>query len=82
MKIPRDLSGEKLASLLERHYGYQLKRSKGSHMILTSKIGSNQHTVTVPRHRSINTGTLDGLLNDVANSLNKSKKEVRDTLFG
>ena len=33
MKVPRDLSGEKVASLLARHYGYRVTRTKGSHMV-------------------------------------------------
>ena len=34
MKLPRDLSGERLAQLLHRHYGYRLTRQSGSHMTL------------------------------------------------
>ena len=32
MKLPRDMSGEKLASLLHRRYKYQFVRQRGSHM--------------------------------------------------
>lgn len=35
MRLPRDLSGDDLAKLLCRHYGYRLIRQKGSHMMLT-----------------------------------------------
>ena len=35
MKLPRDRSGEEVARLLARHYGYQMSRSKGSHMTVT-----------------------------------------------
>ena len=34
MKLPRDLSGSEVARLLERHSGYRVARSKGSHMTL------------------------------------------------
>lgn len=34
MKLPRDLSGERLAQLLQRHFGYRLTRQSGSHMTL------------------------------------------------
>ena len=32
MKLPRALSGEEVVRLLNRHFGYQLRRSRGSHM--------------------------------------------------
>ena len=35
MTVPRDLSGEKVARLLARHYGYRVARTKGSHMTVT-----------------------------------------------
>ena len=34
MRLPRDMSGEDLAAVLRRHYGYRLVRQKGSHMTL------------------------------------------------
>ena len=34
MKLPRALSGSEVARLLERHYGYRVARTKGSHMTL------------------------------------------------
>lgn len=53
MRLPRDLSGEKVAQLLARHYSYELSRTKGGHMTVTA---TNQngahHSVTVPRHSS------------------------------
>ena len=36
MRLPRNLSGVELASLLARRYGYVLARQRGSHMRLTS----------------------------------------------
>ena len=54
-------------------------------MTVTLKVGdlSNQHNVTVPRpHRDVRVGTLDVILNDVAEFLGQSKSEVRETLFG
>ena len=44
MKLPRDMSGEKLASLLHRRYKYQFVRQRGSHM--TVVLGS----VDISRH--------------------------------
>ena len=53
MKLPRDLSGEKVASLLARRYGYRVIRTKGSHMTATlTSSGNKRHSVTVPKHRA------------------------------
>lgn len=83
MKVPRDLSGEKVARLLTRHYGYRVTRSKGSHMTLTrTDADAKRHSVTVPRHRDLHIGTLDGIVSDVADFLDRPKREVLETLVG
>ena len=83
MKVPRDLSGERLARLLARHYGYRVTRTKGSHMTVTrTNADAKRHSVTVPRHRDLHIGTLDGIVSDVAEFLDRPKSEVRETLFG
>ena len=83
MKLPRDLSGEKVARLLARHYGYRVTRTKGSHMtLMRTDAPAKRHSVTVPRHRDLHIGTLDGILTDVADFLDRPKSEVRETLFG
>ena len=45
MKLPRDLSGEEVARLLGRHYGYRVSRTRGSHMTVTRTSGSERHSV-------------------------------------
>ena len=82
MKLPRDLPGNEVARLLTRHYGYRVTRTKGSHMTVTLTIEGNRHSVTVPKHRDVRVGTLDGIIADVAEFLGLSKHEVRETLFG
>ena len=82
MKLPRDLSGEKVASLLARRYGYRVARTKGSHMTATlTTPGGERHSVTVPKHRAVHIGTLDGIVTAVARFLGKPKSEVCETLF-
>jgi len=49
VKFPRDISGEELARILERH-GYKITRQTGSHIRLTSTIKGTEHHVTIPRH--------------------------------
>lgn len=83
MRLPRDLSGEEVARLLGRHYGYRTKRTRGSHMTVAAEtLGGSQHSVTVPTHRSVSIGTLDAIVGDVAEAFGLKKSEVRETLFG
>ena len=81
MKLPRDLSGEDLAGLLARSYGYRTTRSRGSHVVLTRTAGGDRHSVTVPRHRTLRTGTLDAIVSEVARFLGLPKGDVREELF-
>lgn len=82
MRMPRDLSGDELAKLLSRRYGYRIVRQRGSHMTLVAMIKGNQHSVTIPRHRYLRLGTLNSIVSDVSGHLNVSKDEVRQDLFG
>lgn len=56
MKLPRDLSGTHLATLLRR-YGYEITRQTGSHMRLTSTFAGHEHHVTIPAHNPLKIGT-------------------------
>ncbi len=82
MKIPRDLSGKQVARLLSRHYGYQLNRTRGSHMTVTLTTTTKEHNVTIPLHRPVRIGTLDRIISDVATFLRVPKGEVSRKLFG
>ena len=64
MKLPRDVSGERLIRTLER-LGYAVVRQKGSHVRVRSE-GPPTHMVTVPLHDPLKTGTLHGILAEVA----------------
>jgi predicted RNA binding protein YcfA (HicA-like mRNA interferase family) len=64
MKLPRGVSGDRLIHLLSG-LGYAVIRQKGSHVRLRHE-GPPAHTVTVPRHNSLKTGTLHGILLEVA----------------
>ena len=58
-KIPRGLSGREIVKALQRA-GFYLKRQKGSHMVLRRDEPFAQ--VIVPDHKTIDTGTLDSIL--------------------
>ncbi len=80
MKLPRDVSGEELARLLEK-YGYQITRQTGSHIRLTSIIKDAQHHITIPRHKLLKVGTLSGILSDIASYLEVDRKTLMENLF-
>ncbi|MCL4378364.1 MAG: type II toxin-antitoxin system HicA family toxin [Actinobacteria bacterium] len=75
MKIPKDVNYESLIKLL-KIYGYSITRQTGSHIRLTSIIKGNQHHITVPKHKNLKTGTLNGILNEVANYLEIDKESL------
>jgi predicted RNA binding protein YcfA (HicA-like mRNA interferase family) len=80
LKLPRDLSGAELASLLTR-YGYDITRQTGSHLRLTSTLKGTEHHVTIPHHRALNVGTLNAILTDVAAYLETDRSELAKALF-
>jgi len=80
LKIPRDLPGDQLASLL-RQYGYETTRQTGSHLRLTSTTRGSEHHITIPRHRELRVGTLNAILSDVAAYLEVDREEMAEHLF-
>ena len=81
MKLPRDLPGEQLASLLHR-YGYETTRQTGSHLRLTSTAKGSEHHITIPRHKELKVGTLNAILSDVAAYLEMDREELAEDLLG
>lgn len=81
MKLPRDLSGEKLARLLRR-YGYELSRQTGSHMRLKSTIMGTEHSITIPAHKQLRIGTLAEILSNIASYLKTDREDLAQELFG
>ncbi len=64
MKLPRDVSGARLIRRLEQ-LGYAVVRQKGSHVRLQYQ-GPPVHGITVPLHNQLKTGTLHGILSEIA----------------
>ena len=81
MRLPRNLSGVELASLLARRYGYVLARQRGSHMRLTSNYLGYEHHVTIPRHNPLRVGTLNQVLDEVANYLGIDPRDLQQELL-
>jgi len=80
VKLPRDLSGARLAKALTR-VGYSITRQTGSHLRLTTASPSEHH-VTIPVHDPLKVGTLAAILADVAAHQEISRDELLDRLFG
>jgi predicted RNA binding protein YcfA (HicA-like mRNA interferase family) len=79
MKIPRDISGERIAVLLKK-FGHHITRQSGSHMRLTTSV-KGEHHITVPARNYLKIGTLSGNLSDVAPHLQKDKTDLMNELF-
>ena len=80
MRLPRDISGDELASLLRGH-GYEATRQTGSHLRLTSRRMGREHHISVPRHASLKVGTLSNILTDVARYLEIDRDVLMRELF-
>lgn len=81
MKLPRDITGAELATLLRR-YGYVATRQTGSHLRLTSSYKEIEHHVTIPLHNLLKVGTLNSILRDVASYLDIDRNALVEALFG
>jgi predicted RNA binding protein YcfA (HicA-like mRNA interferase family) len=81
LKLPRDVSGARLASLLRRH-GYEVTRQTGSHLRLTSTVRGSEHKITVPLHKELRVGTLSSIVGEVADYLDMGKDDLVAEIFG
>jgi len=81
VKLPRDLPGRRLATLLRR-FGYYETRQTGSHLRLVSTLQGEEHHITIPLHDSLKVGTLNSILGDVAGYLGVDKEKLAEQLFG
>jgi len=79
-KIPRNISGLKLAGLL-KCYNYKITRQTGSHIRLVSDYNNDEHKITIPAHNPIKIGTLNNILKDISDYLGISKGELIAKLF-
>jgi predicted RNA binding protein YcfA (HicA-like mRNA interferase family) len=64
MRLPRDVAADRLLRVLEG-LGYQIVRQRGSHVRLTHP-GAPEHSISVPRHGHLKTGTLHAILTEVS----------------
>lgn len=78
MKLPRDVSGTDLCKRLEK-LGYFVSRQTGSHLRLSKH--NPEHHITIPNHSDLKIGTLNSILQDIANQHKASKTDILKRLF-
>lgn len=79
MKLSRDLSGRELARALCKNWGYEQIHQTGSHIILETEDPS-RHRLSIPDHKSLRIGTLNGILRAVANHKGTIREEILRSL--
>ena len=79
MKLPRDLSGKRLADTLCKHWGYVEVHQTGSHIILETEQPSHQR-IAVPAHRALRIGTLNAILRAVSQHKQTTREDILSSL--
>jgi predicted RNA binding protein YcfA (HicA-like mRNA interferase family) len=79
MKIPRDVSGERLATTRCRHWQYAKLHQSGSHIILETGEPSSQR-IAIPNHAAIRVGTLNSILRAVSSHKRVTRESIIATM--
>jgi predicted RNA binding protein YcfA (HicA-like mRNA interferase family) len=79
MKLPRDISGETLTKALAK-LGYEQTRQTGSHIRLTTQ-QNGEHHITVPAHNPLKIGTLNAILQAIAQHFELTRDALLKILF-
>lgn len=60
-RLPR-LSGLEIIKVLVKHFGFEVVRRKGSHVVLRKFVDGKKVVTVVPMHKEVKLGTLSGIL--------------------
>jgi predicted RNA binding protein YcfA (HicA-like mRNA interferase family) len=71
--------GDSVVALLRR-LGYQVVRTRGSHIQLKKTTASGVHCVTVPAHKALAKGTLGDIINRVSQRNGISREDLLNQL--
>jgi predicted RNA binding protein YcfA (HicA-like mRNA interferase family) len=76
VRLPRDVSGDHVISLLCRYWDYKQVSQVGSHVILVTESPAH-HRIPVPRHKPLGLGIIKTILREVC----EVKKITEDMLL-
>ncbi|HMO63170.1 MAG TPA: type II toxin-antitoxin system HicA family toxin [Ferruginibacter sp.] len=79
MKIPRNIRGHELVKALSV-LGYTVVRQTGSHIRIKTTMNGD-HAETIPNHDPIKIGTLNKILNNIAEHFEITKEDLVNRLF-
>jgi predicted RNA binding protein YcfA (HicA-like mRNA interferase family) len=79
MKLPRDVSGDRLADMLCRRWQYKRVHQSGSHIVIETEEPAHQR-IAVPAHHAIRVGTFNSILRAVATHKGVTREEILSTL--
>ena len=79
MKLPRDISGEKMVAALVRNWGYVKVNQVGSHIIVQTETPVH-HRLSVPNHDRLRVGTLNAILRAVSQAKSVSRDEIVNSI--
>lgn len=79
MKLPRDISGLRLVTVLCASWGYRKVNQEGSHMTLQTDEPTRKRVV-VPAHKFLRVGTLNAILRQVAEHKGVTREDILATL--
>ena len=80
MKIPRDLSGRRLATGLCQRWDYRQTNQVGSHIVLETESPTHQR-ISIPEHKSVKIGTLTSILRAVAAHKGVTREEILESVL-
>jgi len=78
MRLPRNLSGRRLADILCRHWQYRVVHQTGSHIILETEEPGHQR-IAVPAHKALRIGTLNNILRCVSPHKSVLREDILDS---
>jgi len=79
LKLPRDITGIKLAKELVE-LGYHITRQTGSNIRLTT-FENGTHHITIPAHNPLKTGTMAAILTNIESHFKITREELLKRLF-
>jgi predicted RNA binding protein YcfA (HicA-like mRNA interferase family) len=79
MRLPRDISGDDLATGLCKQWKYRRVHQTGSHIILETDHPLRQR-IAVPAHKELRIGTLNSILRAVADAKQTTRQAILESL--